>query len=134
MDHSCNRMKSGREHVIPLTEEIKSNLSTLKKYTRDDEFVFHSIRSKGPLNPASINAHFIKLGYKGLLTAHGIRSIPLTVGQEVLGFSHEVIQRQMDHVIGDKVRQAYDRSQFLPERREFMESWCSALVTQGLIL
>lgn len=130
----ADRMKSGREHIVPLTDEIKSNLETIKKYTKEEEFVFHSIRSKGPLNPSSINAHFIKLGYKGLLTAHGIRSIPLTVGQEVLGFSHEVIQRQMDHVIGDKVRQAYDRSKFLPERRAFMESWCSALLTQGLIL
>ncbi len=130
----ADRMKSGREHAVPLTEEIKTNLLTLKKYTGNQEFVFHSIRSNGPMNPSSINQHFIKLGYKGLMTAHGVRSIPLTVGQEVLGFSHEVIQRQMDHVIGDKVRQAYDRSQFLQERRTFMEAWCSALVDQGLVL
>jgi len=43
-----------------------------------------------------------------------------------------VIQRQMAHVIGDKVRQAYDRSEFLEERRKFMVSWCDALLAQGL--
>jgi integrase len=128
----ADRMKSGREHVVPLTDEIRANLLTLKKYTGMQEFAFHSIRSNGPMNPSSINQHFVKIGYKGLLTAHGVRSIPLTAGQEVLDFSHEVIQRQMAHVIGDKVRQAYDRSQFLPERREFMASWCAALVCQGL--
>ena len=48
------------------------------------------------------------MGYKGILVGHGVRSIPLTAGQEILGFSHEVIQRQMAHSVGDRVRQAYD--------------------------
>jgi len=39
----------------------------------------------------------------------------LTVGQEDLGFESEIIQRQMAHIVGDKVRQAYDRSKFLEE-------------------
>jgi len=46
--------------------------------------------------------------------------------------SVEVIQRQMAHAIGDKIRQAYDRSQMLEERRRFMVSWCDALLAQGL--
>ena len=46
---------------------------------------------------------------------------------------HEFIQRQMAHSIGDRVRQAYDRSQMMDERRKFMITWCDALVEQGLI-
>jgi hypothetical protein len=38
----------------------------------------------------------------------------------------------MAHAIGDKVRQAYDRSEFLKERRKFMVAWCDALLAQGL--
>jgi len=38
----------------------------------------------------------------------------------------------MAHVIGYKVCQAYDRSEFLDERRTFMVSWCDALLAQGL--
>jgi hypothetical protein len=74
------------------------------------------------------------MGYKSILRAHGIRSIPLTVGQEVLGFSAEIIQRQMAHAIGDKIRQAYDRAQMLDERRRFMVAWCDALLAQGLTI
>ena len=85
------------------------------------------------MNPLSINAHLIRMGYKGILVGHGVRSIPLTAGQEILGFSHEVIQRQMAHSVGDRVRQAYDRSQMMDERRKFMIAWCDALVEQGLI-
>ena len=51
----------------------------------------------------------------------------------MLNFSPDVIQRQMAHAIGDKVRQAYDRAQFMKERKKFMIAWCDALVEQGLI-
>jgi integrase len=130
----AERMKSGKEHVVPLTAPLKELLESIRKIYGDEEFVFPSPRSRGGayLNPYSINQHFIRMGYKSVLRAHGIRSIPLTAGQEVLGFSADVIQRQMAHAIGDKVRQAYDRSQFLDERRNFMVSWCDALLSQGL--
>jgi integrase len=130
----AERMKSGKEHLVPLTGPLKDLLESLRKISGDDEYVFPSPRQKmtSHLNPYSINQHFIRMGYKSVLRAHGIRSIPLTAGQEELGFSAEVIQRQMAHAIGDKVRQAYDRSEFLKERRKFMVAWCDALLAQGL--
>ena len=130
----AERMKSGKEHVVPLTDPLKELLESLRKIYGDAEFVFPSPRGRGDghLNPYSINQHFIRMGYKSVLRAHGIRAIPLTAGQEVLGFSAEVIQRQMAHAIGDKIRQAYDRSQMLEERRRFMVAWCDALLAQGL--
>ena len=90
-------------------------------------------RTKSHINPAVINTYLIRIGYKGLLTAHGIRAIPLTMGQEVLGFDSDIIQRQLAHAIGDKIRQAYDRSQFWEERKKFMIAWCDALTAEGLI-
>ena len=45
---------------------------------------------------------------------------------------HDIIQRQMGHLIGDKVRKAYDKSLMLEERREFLEQWCALLVKKGL--
>ncbi|MCP9926391.1 site-specific integrase [Cyanobium sp. CH-040] len=130
------RMKNGRDHIVPLTNPFNELLNTLRKFNGEEEFVFASPRSgeKGHMNPYSINQHLIRMGYKSVLRAHGVRSIPLTAGQEVLGFPAQVIQRQMAHVIGDKVRQAYDRSELLPERRQFMERWSEALLEQGLRL
>ena len=89
-------------------------------------------RSTPYLNPYSINQHFIRMGYKGVQTAHGLRRTALTAGQDVLGFSAELIQRQLSHAIGDKVRQSYDDSTLLDERRKFMIAWCDALLAQGM--
>ena len=44
----------------------------------------------------------------------------------------ELIQRQLSHAIGDKVRQSYDDSTLLDERRKFMIAWCDALLAQGM--
>ena len=72
------------------------------------------------MNPFSINQHFIRIGYKGMRTAHRLRRTELTAGQDVLRLPAEVIQRQMAHAVLDKIRQAYDHSTMLDERRDFM--------------
>ena len=130
----AERMKNREEHLVPLTNPIKDLLDDLRRWSGDEEYVFASVRgrSKQHINAGSPNQHLIRMGYKNRLTAHGIRSIPLTAGQERLGFSYEIIQRQMAHAVGDKIRQAYDRSEMLDERREFMRVWWDALVEQGL--
>ena len=128
------RMKTGHDHLVPLTDPLKEVLDSLRKVSGDEEFVFASPRSRSTpyLNPYSINQHFIRMGYKGVQTAHGLRRTALTTGQDVLGFPAELIQRQLSHAIGDKVRQSYDDSTLLDERRKFMIAWCDALLAQGM--
>ena len=75
-----------------------------------------------------------KLGWGGKLTAHGWRSVFLTVGQDFLSTDHEILQRQMGHAIGDHVRQAYDRSKQLVASKNFLQQWCQRLVDSGLVI
>ena len=128
------RMKKGKDHVIPLTEPIKELFETLRSFNGDREYVFFSTRGrvKPHISRDSPNHHLASLGYKGMTTAHGFRHLALTAGQEVLKVDHEIIQRQMAHSFGDKVRGSYDKSQMLDERRQFMIAWSDALVEQGL--
>ena len=130
----ADRMKNGQEHLVPLTDPLREVLETLRKVNGDEEFVFASFRKRSTayLNPYSINQHFIRMGYKGVQTAHGLRRTALTAGQDVLGFPSDLIQRQMAHALGDKVRQSYDQSQLLDERKEFMVAWCDALLERGM--
>ena len=123
-----------KPHHVPVTPEMSALLSEAQKLGFSKEYMFGSYREgKYPhLNPESPNKFLINLGYKDLLTAHGWRSVPLTAGQEVLKVNHEIIQRQMGHLIGDKVRRAYDESLMLEERREFMYRWSQLLVEKGL--
>jgi len=121
-------------HHVPITPEMELVLNAAKKLGFSKKHVFGSYRQGNypHLNPEAPNQFLSNLGYKNVLTAHGWRSVPLTVGQERLKVSHEIIQRQMGHLIGDKVRKAYDNSLMLEERREFLERWSQLLVEEGL--
>ncbi len=131
----ADRMKTGKSHKVPLTEPIKDVLNRLHTFTGDTDYVFFSPRGREyqHVHRDSLNAHLKKMGYKGLTTAHGFRHLALTAGQEVLKVDHEIIQRQMAHSFGDKIRGYYDKSQMLTERKDFMIAWCDALMEQGLI-
>ena len=122
-------------HHVPLTKEIQELLGQASKLNGSTPYVFGPIRENSRyahLDPEAPNNLLKGLGYRDVLRAHGWRSLPLTAGQEVLKTSHEIIQRQMGHLIGDKARKAYDKSLMLEERREFLEQWCSLLASKGL--
>ena len=125
---------TARYHHVPITDEIQQVLDQRKTFSRWSDYVFWSPRGKKypHLSPDSLNHHLIRLGYKGLLNAHGWRDLPLTAGQEVLKTNSDIIQLQMGHKLGDAVRQAYDKSKMLEERKEFLDQWCNALVDIGL--
>ncbi len=131
----AERMKSRKEHFVPLTEPIRKLLDYIRQFNGEEDYVFWSPRgrTKPHIDESALNQHLKeRLGYRGRQTAQGLRQLVLTAGQDVLDFPAEIIQRQMAHAVGDKVRQAYDKSQALKERRAFMDVWCDALVSHGL--
>ena len=63
-----------------------------------------------------------RLGYHSRATGHGFRSSASTLLNE-LGFDPDVIERQLAHQERNKVRAAYHRAEYLPERRAMMQKW-----------
>ena len=63
-----------------------------------------------------------RMGYHSRATGHGFRSSASTLLNE-LGFDPDVIERQLAHQERNKVRAAYHRAEYLPERREMMQRW-----------
>jgi len=124
-------------HHIPITEEIGRLLDFAAEFSFGKQYVFQPLmdgRTIYPhISPSAPNDFLKRLGYKNKLRAHGWRSVALTYGQDVLGVSNEVIQRQMSHLPHKKgVRGKYDNSLLLPERKLFLKDWCSALIEKGL--
>ncbi len=47
----------------------------------------------------------------------------MTTIKEKLDYRHEVIDRQLAHAHKSKIDAAYDRAQFLDERKKMMQEW-----------
>lgn len=45
--------------------------------------------------------------------------------KQELGYRHEVVDRQLAHTPKNKVDKAYDRADFLKERKKMMQEWAN---------
>ncbi len=67
-----------------------------------------------------------RMGYHSRATVHGFRAMASTALNE-MGFRAEVIERQLAHLDKNAVRAAYNRAEYLPERRAMMNHWANYL-------
>ncbi len=63
-----------------------------------------------------------RMGYKGQLVAHGLRSLASTTLNEQ-EFSHDVIEAALAHVDSNSIRAIYNRAEYLEQRRTMMNWW-----------
>jgi integrase len=119
----AERMKKKKQHALPLTEAALAILQNLKGKTGDKEHVFYSARTKsGYLNESTANVALKRMGYQGTLVAHGMRSIASTALNEH-GFPPDLIESALAHIDSNKVRAAYNRAEYIEQRRPLMEWW-----------
>ncbi|WP_370902198.1 integrase domain-containing protein [Cronobacter sakazakii] len=115
------RMKSKREHIVPLSSKAIDILHVMKPISGHREFIFPSrCDPKQPMNSQTANAALKRIGYGGKLVAHGMRSIASTAMNE-FGFNPDVIEAALAHIDKNEVRRAYNRSVYLTQRKELME-------------
>ena len=60
------------------------------------------------------------------MTGHGFRSVASTMLNEQ-GYRQDVIERQLAHSEMNAVRAAYNRAEYLPERKNMMQDWANYL-------
>lgn len=117
------RMKRGRDHIVPLSRQAVAILREAELLRRGP-FVFASIRAPTrPISDNTLPAALRRLGYsKDEATVHGFRSSFRTLGREVLGLRVDLLEHQLAHEVRH-LGGAYDRTEFLAERREMMQVW-----------
>jgi len=124
------------DHLIPISDATQELLDQLKKINGSQQHVFHSRRGKKyeHITPSSLNNLLkVNVGYGDILTPQGWRDVVQTVGQDVLGYQWEVMDRQLGHLPHKKgVRGHYDNSELLDKRRDFMDDWSKWCTEQGL--
>jgi integrase len=68
-----------------------------------------------------------RMGYaKEEMSGHGFRSMASTLLNEQ-GWNRDAIERQLAHSERNSVRASYNYAEYLPERREMMQSWADYL-------
>ena len=113
------------EFRLPLTNTLIKILEYFKQFNSKD-FVFISAQTNKQISENFLAYHYKKLGLKGIHSPHGWRSAFRTIAAECLGEHKcgiEAIEAQLHHKLGNKVVQAYLRTDFLEHRRKLLQWW-----------
>ncbi len=120
-------MKMREAHIVPLSRQAIAVLKELQPLTGAGRLVFQSsISRERPISENTVIYALGRMGYKGRMTGHGFRSVASTMLNEQ-GFRADLIERQLAHSEMNAVRAAYNRAEYLPERKTMMQQWADYL-------
>lgn len=114
----ADRMKSGREHRVPLSGPAVTLLRSLPSGAAD-QLVYPGMR--GQLSDMSLSAVLRRM--KVAVTVHGFRSTFRDWVAEHTQHSNEVAEMALAHAVGDKVEAAYRRGDLFEKRVALMNDW-----------
>ena len=128
------RMKSGRQHRVPLsmrTVEIINDMRSAKV----SDYIYPGQKSNQPLSNMSMSMLLRRMGYNDV-TVHGFRSTFRDWAGDCTPFSREVAEAALSHSIGDLVERSYRRKDALEKRRSLMEQWagyCAGISSEKVV-
>ena len=123
-----HRMKMGKEHRVPLSPTALDVLRREKGQKHPagfkSELVFPSA-SGGPQSDMSMTQVLRRMNVDAV--PHGFRSTFRDWAAERTNYSPELCEIALAHAVGDKVMQAYLRSDMVEKRRKLMSAWAAFL-------
>jgi integrase len=105
---------------VPLSREALAVIEAAKAHARDG-FLFPSTKPGVPISDMSMSQSMARRGVKE--RPHGFRSSLRVWLAEATDASHEVAEAVLGHATGSAVSRAYQRSDFLEQRRALLERW-----------
>ena len=123
----AERMKMREGHIVPLSRQAVDVLRQLHALNGDGLYVFPSRNGRGAcISENTVLYALYRMGYHSRATGHGFRATASTILNE-MGYPPDWIERQLAHAERNKVRAAYNRAQYLTERRTMMQVWADYL-------
>lgn len=117
----ADRMKGGRDHLVPLSRPCLGILEAMAAFGKDG-CIFKGARKGKPLSTMAFLMTLRRMG-RADLTVHGFRSTFRDWVSEKTSHPSEVAEMALAHSIGSKVEAAYRRGQLFEKRRFLMEEW-----------
>ncbi len=130
MKRRIEQKLNGRPHFVPLAPQAAAFLKELVPISGHGRYVFPSIRtSQRPMSDNTVNAALRRMGFeKDEMSAHGFRATARTLMIErIKGISADVIEAQLAHGKSGPLGSAYDRAEFMEQRRVMMQTWADYL-------
>lgn len=85
------------------------------------EDVFPSVNPKKPLSENAVSGALKRLGYAGVMTAHGFRTSACSLLNESNEFHPDAIELALTHQHSNAVHAVYNRTQYWDERFWMMQ-------------
>lgn len=124
----ASEMKMNKPHTIPLSRQMMELLKQQQKLCIElgfiNGFVFPSSQSStGHLGTTALSDAFRRAKLTGICTVHGLRATARTwMAREHV--KEDVAEACLAHSSGNATVEAYNREQFLFERKKVMQRWC----------
>ena len=132
----AERMKSGREHRVPISGAAFAVLEqvqplALRRDGKPDPAapVFPGPRRALPMSNMTM-LMLLRRMKRDDLTAHGFRSTFSDWAAERTAYPREVVEMALAHAIGNKVEAAYRRGDLFAKRHRLMEAWATFCETR----
>jgi integrase len=117
------RMKTGKEHRVPLSEPVVALLDSLPSGGPND-LIFPAPRG-GILSDMSVSAVTRRMGVDSV--PHGFRSTFRDWAAETTHFPRDVCEMALAHVVRG-VEGAYRRGDLFEKRRRLMDAWAQYVI------
>jgi integrase len=121
----AERMKTRKEHAIPLTERALAILGDAKSLLGDGNYIFPSSQNwTKPMSDATLSKALKKgLGYD--YTIHGFRSTFRDWASETRTYPNDVVEMVLAHANRNKTEASYKRGDLFAKRKVIMADWAS---------
>lgn len=129
MKRTKQQKVSGAPHLVPLSRQAVAVLRELEPLTGRGRYVFPSPRGGSrPMSDNAVLSALRRMGFaKDEMSGHGFRAMARTLMAERLGVPESVVEAQLAHAVRDSLGRAYNRTEFVDQRREMMQQWADYL-------
>ena len=121
---------NGKPHLIPLATQAVELLRGLQALTGGGQYVFAGARSaQRPMSENTMNAAMRRLGFgSDEHVSHGFRAMARTmIAERLRDIPDALVEAQLGHGKSGPLGAAYDRAEYMEQRRIMMQTWANYL-------
>ncbi len=125
----AERMKTRREHIVPMTRQAIEVLEAVREFVGERRFVFPGERHiTEPVGESTLLDTLNRAGFFSRHVPHGWRSTFSTVMNDRFPLEPHIIDAMLAHAPRNQVEARYNRAEYMERRRFLAQSWADLLM------